>query len=260
MRSLSFALVAALALPVSALAVTYEPDATPEREAFENIEVDQNGSSTTDPTDDMVIFDAQMRNTMPPVLADLVRFELEHTAQGWLATFETAAPLPEDPGMPVNFFVYMDSDGIDSNNAVNDVFRTGTDSAVLLLFGTRTKWHAEWWKYLPATKEWQKQVIMPSFTAEGSVYTMLIPFSIMRENSPGEARAFALTSNNAGIISIDIAPGNGLPDVLEDGATPTTPGASDGKSGGGAAVAVVIAAAVIMTLVLNKKKLKKLWR
>lgn len=205
-------LASLVATPASAL--QYEADIAVERAPFAVLQTQGEAVATEDAKDDLTVY-AKDNRTVPPVRADLARFTMEPTEKGWKAVFETAAPLPADPGMPVNFFVYADRDGDAANNATDGAFRAGADTAVLLLFGTSTKWHTQTWKFDPGTGKWQQQGEPVTFTAgAGSRYSMDIPASILPKDKKGSVRAFALTADNKGSIAIDVAPGEGVPPAI----------------------------------------------
>lgn len=227
-RFLSGIVSAALLLPCIAAAAepTFEPDGTLERKAFEYVKVNPAKITVTEDAEgDLTIFDRNGEKRVPPLLADLKKVSYEATESGWKVTFETVGPLPEDPGMAVNFFVYADSDGNEKNNAKNGVYRSGSDATYMILFGTRTKWHASRWIYDSATGKWNEQPSKPNFTYDRQTFTLTIPFSELPEEKGLKMRAFSLTSHE-GVTAVDVAPGEGLPPVLQNQGEPSGEGDS----------------------------------
>jgi hypothetical protein len=213
----------ALALAAaSASATSFEAEMALEREAFSAVEMAEKGVNVEDPADDLAVFDREGRSVLPPVLADLTGFTVEPGDAGWIATFTIASPLPEDPGLAVNFDVFLDRDGDPANNAETGVFRVGSDTIFMLLFGTKSKWHSTWWRHDPSTGRWDEQPQDPAYTKEGDRFTLTIPYAVLPRESRVPIRGFSLTSD-AGITAIDIAPGKELPRILPGQAAPAPP-------------------------------------
>lgn len=257
MKILSISILSLFAtLPVHA-ATVYETDGTLEREPFPYVTTSLESTSAADSTDDLYVFDRQGRKTLPPVLADLTGMSIEPQEEGWLVTFQIAEPLPEDPGLAVNFDVFIDSDENEANNATTGVYRVGSDTIFMILHGTRTKWHSKWWKYNPGNGRWAEQDDKPVFSIGDGEYTLTIPYDVIAKEEGVKMRGFSLTSTG-GITAIDVAPGKGLPAVL---ATPEpevndvapTPAESDTPPNKGAIALIVI---LVVTALLAWKSKK----
>jgi len=210
MRSVAL-LLALIATP--AFAATFETQIALEREPFEYAATEEGTLTLEDPVDDLIVFDRDNRGTLPPVLADLTRMSVEPRDDGWIVTFELANPLPEDPGLAVNFDVFIDRDGDESNDATTGVFRAHSDTIFMLLHGTRTKWHSKWWTYDSATGRWNEQPNDPEYTLGDSTFTLKIPYAVIPREAGVPMRGFSLTSTG-GITAIDIVPGTDFPPVL----------------------------------------------
>ena len=198
-------------LPVSVFAESsniFEADIYPERQEFTWMD----SSESKDVQKDLVVFDKQNRKQVPKVLADIKSIKYTKETEGLKVEFETWEELPEDPGMPVNFQVFIDSDGKKENNAPDGVFRAGCDTAVMILFGTRTKWHSQSWVYDAGLKKWQKSETFPKYTIGKKNFSIVIPKELLTEGVPLKIRGMSLTSDDA-ITAIDVAPGQGLPPV-----------------------------------------------
>ncbi len=205
-----------------ASALTFESDPAIPRERYPMLILQDEGVHADDARDDLVVYDRRGQDIIPSLLADLTAFSVQRIDGVYVARFEIASPLPPDPGVPVNFFVYLDSDGDERNNASAAMSGPGSDAVIMLLFGTRTKWHSQWWQYDSVRKEWNRQEDAPPFTASGSVYTLALPSTLPL--SPGKTmlRGFALTSDNAGSIAQDVVPGEGLPPLMQQPAQQDT--------------------------------------
>ncbi|MDD5470044.1 MAG: hypothetical protein PHO92_04590 [Candidatus Peribacteraceae bacterium] len=213
---LSFLLVS------QAYALSFESDPAAPRERYPMLILQAEGVHADDARDDLVVHDRRGRDIIPSLLADLTAFSVQPVDGVYVARFEIASPLPSDPGVPVNFFVYLDSDGDERNNAPATMSGPGSDAVVMLLFGTRTKWHSQWWQYDSVRKEWNRQEDAPPFTASGSVYTLALPSTLPLFPGKTMLRGFALTSDNAGSIAQDVVPGEGLPPLMQQPAQQDT--------------------------------------
>jgi hypothetical protein len=209
---LSIALFVLAPLGASA-AMSFESDGTRERTAFETVRMNQ--STIDDATDDLTVFTRDGVQTVPEVMADITRVTMTNNTKRWEITVETATPLPDNPGMPVNIDVFIDR--ADIPNAPNGVYRAGIDTACMLLFGTVTKWHTQCWSYEGG--KWQKGGTFPYLINRGTA-TLYIPLTVLPEDAIG-VRFFTLTSDNAGHEAVDVAPGTGLPPLPEDLPQPT---------------------------------------
>ncbi len=209
MRSIFAFILSLLLLPASVGAATvFERESTNERETFEDVPLADAPVLLDDPRDDLVVFDRNGGAAVPPLLADITKVSLTEADDGWRVQVTTDAPFPADPGMPVNFHVYIDRPEVP--NAPSGVFRASSDLAFLLLFGTRTKWHSEHWTYDAASGRWLENTPFP-FTVGERDFTLTLPYSVLPRDSQGSIRFLALTSDNAGSTAIDVAPGEGLP-------------------------------------------------
>ncbi len=207
-------MISALLLPLlitKAFALTFENNAAAVREPYAMATLTGSGVAVDDPGDDIVVFDRARISSLPPLTADLTSFSVLPTGSGYTAVFQTKSPLPADPGMPVNFFVHLDADGDPSNNAAADGSGPGSDATVMLLFGTKTKWHSEWWQYDALQMRWNRQAEEPSFTATGSTFTLALPSQLILVPGKTTVRGFALTAVDRGPTAEDVAPGVGLP-------------------------------------------------
>jgi hypothetical protein len=197
------------------LPYVFETDGTKEREEFPWSKTELAATQISDDTGDIVIFDQVGQRAVPGVIADLAGMTVTPGKDGWDILFRLKDPLPEDPGMPVNFDVFFDRDGDASNNAPDGVFRAGTDTAFLLLFGTRTKWHGQSWTFNTQTKRWQKQLESLEFKTSPKEFSFVVPYTVIPQKAGIKVRGFSLTSNNAGSTAVDVAPGKGLPPVRQ---------------------------------------------
>jgi hypothetical protein len=235
MRRLLIALVLVLCPLSRAAALTYETDQTRERGPFESIQM--NRTSVDDAADDLTVFSRDGANTVPSVLADITHVSLSHNSKQWTIAFETAAPIPDDPGMPVNVDVFIDRP--DMPNAPDGVYRAGVDTACMLLFGTVSKWHTQCWDY--QNGKWQKGGTFPYLLSRGKA-TLYLPFTVLPQDAVG-VRFFTLTSDNAGHDAIDVAPGDGLPPLPVDASlAPLSPQTAPTSMGGAWTIIAVVAA------------------
>lgn len=196
-----------------ALAITFENDPAAIREPYPMLTLEEEGVYATDPVGDLVVHDRRDQQIVPPLLADMTEFAVRQSEKGYIAHFTIAAPLPDDPEVPMNFFVYINSDGNKSTNAPATMSGPGSDAVVMLLFGTRTKWHSQWWQFDAGQQQWNRQENKPTFTVAGSVFTLQIPEELQLYPGRTTLRGFALTSDNAGSTAQDVVPGEGLPPV-----------------------------------------------
>ena len=201
-------------IPSQSNAIEYQINGSVEREEFMYTKVSSDGTIVPDEIDDIIVFDRHHRNEPPSLLADITQVEYRATDDGWDVVFTVAEEIPEDPGMAVNFFVYIDSDGNKKNNAPNGVYRTNTDTTYMILHGTRTKWHSKRWLYDSKLGRWTEQPDKPQFTLGTTEFTLHIPYSEVPKKDGIEMRAFSLTAEKA-LTAIDIAPGTGIPKVLQ---------------------------------------------
>lgn len=202
-----------LLMPVAVQAITYEADGAAERNDFETITTGVNLQSIADTQDDITIFDKQERGILPSVVVDLTRMTVEQWDSEWVVTFITKEPLPEDPGMPINFDIFFDRDNNSQNNADYGVYRVGADTIAMILFGNRTKWHSKLWFYEPETGKWIEQDIPIDYTIGADQFSITIPYSVLPRDAKVPLRGFSLSSEDA-ITAIDVIPGNGLPALL----------------------------------------------
>lgn len=207
------------ALPV-ANAVDFQDDPYSARETYPTVALGSESEALDDPLDDIVVFDSRKQQIVPAVLTDLNKFSVVPHNDSYQAQFHVVAPLPEDPGVPVNLFVYLDLDGDTSNNAPAYGPGPESDAGVMLLFGTRTKWHTEVWKYDIGTKKWLKQPDEPAFTINGHDATVDLPASLGLKEGVTRLRAFSLTADEKGSFAEDIVPGEGLPALKKVEAAP----------------------------------------
>ncbi len=211
MLSLLFSLLLTTA---SAADMLREVDMTPERQVFQTVPLSANGVTIEDPAtaDDVTVFDRTSGQGVPTYVPDITRVTVVPTDDGWLTTFTVRTAIPENPGIPVNFDLFLDSDGKSDNNAKDGVFRAGSDRVYLLLFGTSTKWHTMTWQFNPADGRWAQLTTPIPFKVDGKKATMTIPYTLWPKTSiVGTARAFSLAAMNGGASAVDVAPGTGLP-------------------------------------------------
>jgi len=181
-----------------------------EREPFTWFEPTEKKNKAEDVQGDVVVFDRNNQHQPLSLIADIKSMSIEQVLSGWKISFELWDEIPADPGMPVNFHVFFDADSKTENNAPDGVFRAGTDTAYILLFGTKTKWHALGWVYDSTTKKWTQRTPLPTFEIAPKNFSMTIPFDIIKAGSLPKVRAMSLTSD-LGITAIDVIPGNALP-------------------------------------------------
>lgn len=215
-----FRLIALFGLSATtAFAVSFDTEIALEREPFEYAATSTDGLIVEDTTDDLVVFDRQNRQTLPPVLADMTYFKVEPQEESWLVTFEIAEALPEDPGLAVNFDVFIDIDGDESNNPNTGVYRAHSDTIYMILHGSRTKWHSKYWTYDSSTGLWTEQPQKPAYEIGDGTYSLEIPYDQLPKESDIPIRGFSLTSTG-GITAIDVIPGAEFPPVLAVQPTP----------------------------------------
>lgn len=206
-----FSVHVAVAVPPRMKKTSFEADIALEREQFPWAKTVLKGAQVADDTNDLVFFDKKSERKATALQADLKRMQVQAGAGGWEVEFETVAAIPEDPGMPVNFDVFFDRDGDPSNNAPDGVFRAGSDAVFMILFGTRTKWHATSWSYVPAEKRWREGAA-PVYKVSPTKFSLTIPYELVPKNENILVRGFSLVLEN-GITAVDIVPGAGLPVV-----------------------------------------------
>ncbi len=162
--------------------------------------------SIVDPENDLSVFDGKNEGRLPTLLVDVQQVDMSLSGSGWLVVFQTYKAVPNDPGMPVNFNVF-----IDPPHHSNALWR-GEKLTCMLLFGTKTKWHTECWTADKGAT--MKKIGTIPYTVESERFTMLIPFAFLSKQSAGSVHFVALTSNNFGSDAIDIAPGTLLPSII----------------------------------------------
>lgn len=232
MHTLLFAVFGALTVVAAdPSALLREPDMTLERSAFEAVPLRADGAVMTDATGegDIVVFDRGTGGAAPDAIIDLSSVEMTPEGDAWKVLFRFVDPLPAEPQYPINFDLFVDSDGDRKNNAKTGVFRAGSDRAFLLLFGTKTKWHTLTWQFDPSNDRWAQLTTPVEFAIGEKDVTLTIPSSLLPMTPPKNAtvRAFALTSTG-GITATDVAPGMALPEVRT---VPLSDDTSSGMSG-----------------------------
>lgn len=212
-------LASALCLPAS-MALTFEDDPYSARQTYPTLVFTNDGAGTEDPVDDPIGFDSRKQNIVPGVVADMVDYRLEMVDGKTVARYTLAAPMPEDPNMPVNLFTYFDIDGDSANNAPANGPGPEADAGLMLLFGTNTKWHAEVWRYDSVGQKWVRLEEQPAFTVDGAVVTVDVPPILELRPDVTKLRAYTLTADNVGSLVIDVAPGTGLPPLAQAAPAP----------------------------------------
>jgi hypothetical protein len=189
-------------------------DLLSERGTFESAPLSENGFEIQDSTNDTFVFTPAGAPGVLGLHADITRASMKPGSEAWNVSVELAKALPADPGMPVNIDLFVAD--VDKPVAPTGVFRAGINHGFMLLFGTRTKWHADSWIYDSKANRWNKDDVLITFSATGNLITMTIPYSALPKNIRGTARFFALASQS-GITAVDIAPGKELPTLKETG-------------------------------------------
>ena len=184
-------------------------DFSADRLPFPTVALSGSGVSIDDPQGDLTFFDVQATGSRPAFLADLVRVDMLPASDGWIVTFHTANVLPANPDGPVNFVAFADRRGLPA--AVTGSFQAGSNLSVLLLYGTKSGWHAEAHAYDPPTQTWRKEAIDIPFTISQDAFSLRIPFALLPREGNADIRFFTLTGNNEGALAVDIAPGQQLP-------------------------------------------------
>lgn len=232
------------ALPMAALAQNVEQDMGLERGSFESVELKTTGVTVTDTSNDIAYFDQTGQGRKQPWVADIAKVEMKPGADAWDITFTLAGTLANEPNGPVNLVLYANRPTVGQPDTGG--IRAGSDFAAMILFGTKSKWHAEAWMYDDKTNTWSDQPTSIVTARNGSLLVMHVPFSLLPKEEGTTVRFSSLASDNTGEMAVDIAPGTYLPAVRanQPEATAPTNAQPSSSSGGGSVVLIVLIVAL----------------
>jgi len=185
--------------------------ATEEREKFAAV---KGPGQITDPAGDVLDRVGQTAEISVP-WADLLGASLskDEKKQLWILQLTTAAPIPNQPSMQVQFFAFLEGDGLTDNNDPDGI-RADMDREYSIKYDAAVGWYLDyrWYNREPDFWAVDKKTV-GHFTISGDKVFFEIPFSeIGSEVIPDWRTAAAVQSGMA--MQIDAAPTIGFPPPL----------------------------------------------